>query len=109
MRREAVRLPDSCPACGAPGHSLTCLAEIPHFKEIVIMAFNCESCGFKSSEVMGCFLSWTAVIIAVAVTAVAVCFLSARRHIDICNLLAPFLLVHVELISFANFRPAVQQ
>ncbi|CAM9328873.1 unnamed protein product [Ectocarpus sp. 12 AP-2014] len=53
MRREAVRLPDSCPACGAPGHSLTCLAEIPHFKEIVIMAFNCESCGFKSSEVKG--------------------------------------------------------
>ncbi|CAN0311607.1 unnamed protein product, partial [Ectocarpus sp. 8 AP-2014] len=53
MRREAVRLPDCCPACGAPGHSLTCLAEIPHFKEIVIMAFNCESCGFKSSEVKG--------------------------------------------------------
>lgn len=51
MRREAVRLPDNCPACGVPGHSLTCVADIPHFKEVMIMAFDCEACGFKSSEV----------------------------------------------------------
>lgn len=51
MRREAVRLPDVCPACGEPGESLTCLADIPHFKEVMIMAFDCESCGYKSSEV----------------------------------------------------------
>eukprot|EP00903_Cladosiphon_okamuranus_P005534 g5511.t1 len=53
MRREAVRLPDNCPACGAPGHSLTCMADIPHFKEVMIMAFDCEVCGYKSSEVKG--------------------------------------------------------
>ena len=51
MRREAVRLPDNCPACGADGYSLTCIADIPHFKEVMIMAFDCEACGFKSSEV----------------------------------------------------------
>lgn len=51
MRQEAVRLLDNCPACGAPGESLTCISDIPHFKEVVIMAFNCEPCGFKSSEV----------------------------------------------------------
>ncbi|CAN0483758.1 unnamed protein product, partial [Hapterophycus canaliculatus] len=52
MRREAVRLPECCPACGAPGESLTCIADIPHFKEVMIMAFDCEVCGFKSSEVI---------------------------------------------------------
>ncbi len=26
-------------------------AEIPHFKEVVIMATNCDSCGHKTNEV----------------------------------------------------------
>ncbi|CAN0484449.1 unnamed protein product, partial [Laminaria digitata] len=51
MKKEAVRLPENCPACAAPGESLTCIADIPHFKEVMIMAFDCEACGFKSSEV----------------------------------------------------------
>ena len=51
MKKEAVRLPENCPACGAPGESLTCIADIPHFKEVMIMAFDCAVCGFKSSEV----------------------------------------------------------
>lgn len=53
LKREAVRLPENCPACGCPGESLTCMVDIPHFKEVMIMAFDCEECGFKSSEV-GC-------------------------------------------------------
>lgn len=53
MKKEAVRLPENCPACGVPGESLTCIADIPHFKEVMIMAFDCETCGFKSSEVKG--------------------------------------------------------
>eukprot|EP00904_Undaria_pinnatifida_P009842 jgi/Undpi1/5989/HiC_scaffold_2.g01263.m1 len=53
MKKEAVRLPENCPACGAPGESLTCIADIPHFKEVMIMAFDCAVCGFKSSEVKG--------------------------------------------------------
>lgn len=51
MHREAVRLPENCPACKAPGESLTCMTDIPHFKEVMIMAFDCEYCGFKTSEV----------------------------------------------------------
>lgn len=51
MRQEAVRLPENCPGCSAPGESLTCIADIPHFKEVMIMAFECDDCGFKSSEV----------------------------------------------------------
>ena len=26
-------------------------SDIPHFKEVILMAFNCESCGMKNSEV----------------------------------------------------------
>lgn len=98
MRREAVRLPDVCPACGAPGHSLTCIADIPHFKEVMIMAFDCESCGFKSSEVsrdgthrtapelalprnafIPLWLLFVAVAVAAAVVVIVVC-LQRDRH-----------------------------
>lgn len=30
-----------------------CILNIPHFKEVVTMAFRCEYCGFKSVEVKG--------------------------------------------------------
>ncbi len=28
-----------------------CIATIPFFKEIIIMAFSCETCGLKSTEI----------------------------------------------------------
>ena len=31
--------------------TLWCVADIPHFKEVVIMASNCEYCGHRSNEV----------------------------------------------------------
>ena len=31
------------------------MSDIPHFKEVIIMAFDCESCGFKTSEVRAGF------------------------------------------------------
>jgi len=27
------------------------VTDIPHFREIVIMAFNCDGCGFRSNEI----------------------------------------------------------
>jgi len=27
------------------------MVDIPHFKEVVIMAVNCETCGYRSNEV----------------------------------------------------------
>ena len=32
-------------------NSLTYLIDIPHFKEVIIMAMVCESCGYRSNEV----------------------------------------------------------
>ncbi|KAG9410461.1 hypothetical protein AC1031_018501 [Aphanomyces cochlioides] len=50
-KREAIRFPTQCHACYKDGVSLMCVTDIPHFKEVIIMAFNCEHCGFKTNEV----------------------------------------------------------
>ena len=39
----------------ALGNSMTALTDIPHFKEMIIMAFDCELCGFRNSEIRGQF------------------------------------------------------
>jgi len=33
------------------GEIRMCLASIPFFKEIIIMAFSCEKCGYKNTEI----------------------------------------------------------
>eukprot|EP01039_Chlorochromonas_danica_P000423 gene423-457_t len=50
-RGEAVSIPSECPHCGVMGESLTALTDIPHFKEVIIMAFDCKNCGFRTNEV----------------------------------------------------------
>ena len=40
-----------CFNCTAQGMQKSCLSYIPHFKEIIILAFNCNACGFRSVEV----------------------------------------------------------
>ena len=52
-RSEVIAIPGCCPNCQAPGNSLTAVTDIPHFKEVIIMAFNCEECGFRNNEVKG--------------------------------------------------------
>jgi len=52
-RSEAVSIPQNCPNCNHPGECLTALTDIPHFKEVIIMAFTCSQCGYKNSEVKG--------------------------------------------------------
>ncbi|GAB0496355.1 hypothetical protein MMPV_007667 [Pyropia vietnamensis] len=48
---EVLVFREACPACGAPGENRMKVTTIPHFKEVVIMAFVCAHCGYKSSEV----------------------------------------------------------
>jgi len=48
---EAMRLPADCYACAQSGECRMCITTIPHFREVVIMAFVCEHCGYKSNEV----------------------------------------------------------
>ncbi|KAI8614692.1 zinc finger protein ZPR1 [Chytriomyces sp. MP71] len=41
----------NCSRCNAPSDTRMHIIEIPHFKEVVIMATDCEFCGYKSNEV----------------------------------------------------------
>lgn len=48
---DVVQLPQPCPACNKEGNVNIHETHIPHFGRIVIMAFKCEGCGYKSNEV----------------------------------------------------------
>ena len=50
---DAAALPTLCPNCNKMGEMRTAVTSIPHFKEILIMAFTCEYCGLRQSEVKG--------------------------------------------------------
>jgi zinc finger protein len=50
-RNEVVTIPSTCPNCGHMGDSHTAITDIPHFKEVLIMAFECKVCGFRTNEV----------------------------------------------------------
>eukprot|EP01129_Flabellula_baltica_P013258 TRINITY_DN6126_c0_g2_i1.p1 TRINITY_DN6126_c0_g2~~TRINITY_DN6126_c0_g2_i1.p1 ORF type:complete len:465 (+),score=139.47 TRINITY_DN6126_c0_g2_i1:40-1395(+) len=40
-----------CSACTADGTQRMITVDIPYFKEVIIMAFYCDNCGYKNSEV----------------------------------------------------------
>ena len=50
-KKELMTFPQPCPACFNPGMVKMCCATIPYFKEIIIMAFTCDICGHRSSEI----------------------------------------------------------
>jgi len=52
-RQEAVKFDTICPSCRIMAETNMCLVDIPHFKEVIIMSLNCESCGYKSNEIKG--------------------------------------------------------
>ena len=42
---------EKCYSCGEDGEMRVCTCEIPFFKEIVIMSFVCDKCGYRNNEV----------------------------------------------------------
>ncbi|KAI8340256.1 ZPR1 zinc-finger domain-containing protein [Chlamydoabsidia padenii] len=48
---EVLTFPANCSNCNSPSETNMHVLDIPHFKEVVIMATNCEHCGYKSNEV----------------------------------------------------------
>ncbi|XP_022191605.1 zinc finger protein ZPR1 [Nilaparvata lugens] len=48
---EVLQFPTNCPECAAPCDTNMKLTKIPHFKEVVIMATNCDACGHRTNEV----------------------------------------------------------
>ena len=48
--RSAV-LQSTCPACHRQCETRMAVTDIPHFKEVVLMATQCDSCGYRDTEV----------------------------------------------------------
>jgi zinc finger protein len=48
---EVYELHAECPACGKPCTVNMKKTNIPHFKEVIIMATVCDHCGFRTSDV----------------------------------------------------------
>lgn len=48
-----LKIQTACPSCGASIDMETCVIDIPHFKEAIIMSVTCEECGYRSNEVKG--------------------------------------------------------
>ncbi|CAI9542236.1 unnamed protein product [Staurois parvus] len=51
LRDEVLQFQTNCPECNAPAATNMKLVQIPHFKEVIIMATNCEACGHRTNEV----------------------------------------------------------
>ncbi|XP_078464202.1 zinc finger protein ZPR1 [Lampetra planeri] len=51
LRNEVLKFSTNCPECNAPASTNMKLIQIPHFKEVIIMATNCDVCGHRTNEV----------------------------------------------------------
>ena len=51
VKKEVLKFPTCCYACGREGNAQMCISSIPFFKEIIIMAFSCEFCGYRNTEI----------------------------------------------------------
>ena len=54
--KEMMVMPCPCHACGHMGESRMCVTDIPYFKEVIIMSFVCDYCGFRTNEVCSSLL-----------------------------------------------------
>lgn len=50
---EVMQFATNCSNCGSPCETNMKLTDVPHFKEVVIMATVCDACGHKTNEVKG--------------------------------------------------------
>ncbi|XP_059477370.1 zinc finger protein ZPR1 [Neocloeon triangulifer] len=51
LQSEVLQFGTNCPECNVPCITNMKLTNIPHFKEVVIMATNCDACGHRTNEV----------------------------------------------------------
>lgn len=50
-RKSMMAFPTPCYTCEKMGSVNMCFSSIPFFKEIIIMAFVCDFCGYRNSEI----------------------------------------------------------
>ncbi|XP_039258195.2 zinc finger protein ZPR1-like [Styela clava] len=48
---EVMQFKTNCPNCNAPVDTNMKMVDIPHFKEIILMATSCDTCGERTNEV----------------------------------------------------------
>ena len=51
--KAVMTFPGECYVCQTAGETRMLVTDVPHFKEVIIMSFLCEECGFKNVEVKG--------------------------------------------------------
>lgn len=51
LKNEVLQFPATCYKCNAPCFTNMKTTTIPHFKEVILMATNCDSCGYRTNEV----------------------------------------------------------
>eukprot|EP00794_Sanderia_malayensis_P011232 gene11232-12411_t len=51
LSEEVLQFPTNCSSCQSPATTNMKLVRIPHFKEVIIMATNCDYCGYRTNEV----------------------------------------------------------
>jgi len=51
VENQVYSFPSSCPGCTRPCATNMKMVNIPYFKEVVLMATICDSCGYRSNEV----------------------------------------------------------
>lgn len=50
-RKQVSKFPVPCYTCDKMGNVQMCYSSIPFFKEIILMAFVCDFCGYRNSEI----------------------------------------------------------
>ncbi|XP_065055965.1 zinc finger protein ZPR1-like [Rhopilema esculentum] len=51
LKEEVLQFPCNCHNCNSPAVTNMKIVQIPHFKEVIIMATNCDKCGYRTNEV----------------------------------------------------------
>jgi len=51
LENEVVTFENACSNCSVPATTNMKLVKIPHFKEVIVMATTCDSCGNRTNEV----------------------------------------------------------
>lgn len=48
---DVLRFPRPCHACQKPGEERMVHVEIPYFKEVILMSFACDYCGYRHNDI----------------------------------------------------------
>ena len=74
-----VEMASLCPSCNGQGMTRMMLTRIPYFKDVIVIGFFCDSCGFKSSDVIPGTIDETACTYELRVKVVKVCMRMRMR------------------------------